>query len=415
MSLLDTLLSPWSIRDDALVEINAILSRHERGEVADLQALQARIGRPLQNTQTMVLRDGVAVLPVVGPIMRYANLLTDISGATSLQVLATDFQAAVDNPQVRRIVLQIDSPGGQANGIGEFAQLVRSSPKPVTAYVGNSAASAAYWIASAAREVVVAKSAMLGSVGVVLSINKRSQDGTVDIVSSQSPHKRLDVNTADGKEQLQALVDGLAQIFVQDVAALRGVSVDKVLSDFGRGGVVLAADAIAAGMADRIGTFEGMMAQFTRTTIGATAMTAETETPDQALTLDALRKNYPDIFTAAVAIGAEQERARIRAVEAQLIPGHESLVESAKYDGISTGEQVAARVVAAEREMRAMALQSIRDGAPDPVPHASAPASGGEEGGDLDSREKLHAAAKRHQKQHPGMDYPTAIKAVMKD
>ena len=120
----------------------------------DPEALEARLGRPLDNTRAVSIRDGVAVIPITGPIMRYANLFTRISGATSTQELATDLQTALDSPQVRAIVLNIDSPGGEASGINELADMIHASrgKKPIKAYVGGTGASAAYWIASAADE-----------------------------------------------------------------------------------------------------------------------------------------------------------------------------------------------------------------------------------------------------------------------
>src|SRR5690554_2801336 len=96
---------PWLMLPSALDSLLAIADR-----LGDPEALEARLGKPLDNTRAVTLRDGVAVIPVTGPIMRYANMFTRISGATSTQELATDLQAALDNPQVKAIVLNIDSP-----------------------------------------------------------------------------------------------------------------------------------------------------------------------------------------------------------------------------------------------------------------------------------------------------------------
>ena len=103
---------PWLMLPEALDTLMAVADRQ-----GDPEALEARLGRPLDNTRAVSLRDGVAVIPVTGPIMRYANLFTRISGATSTQELATDLQAAIDDPKVRSILLNVDSPGGEANGV----------------------------------------------------------------------------------------------------------------------------------------------------------------------------------------------------------------------------------------------------------------------------------------------------------
>ena len=141
--------TPWAIEPDMLDTIRAIALREGEG----VEARQAREGRPLTNARTVTMRDGVAVVPITGPIFRYANLFTQISGATSLDVLAKDFASALGNPEVRAIVLEINSPGGQATGISEFAAQVRAAAKPVVAYVDGMAASAAYWIAAAAPQI----------------------------------------------------------------------------------------------------------------------------------------------------------------------------------------------------------------------------------------------------------------------
>jgi ClpP class serine protease len=89
--------------------------------LGDPVALQARLGHKLDNARTVAVRNGVAIVPVTGPIFRYANMFTEISGATSTKILATDIRQALDNPAVKAIVLNIDSPGGVASGINELA------------------------------------------------------------------------------------------------------------------------------------------------------------------------------------------------------------------------------------------------------------------------------------------------------
>lgn len=249
---------PWLITPAGLEQILAVAQR----EGEDLEALAARLGRPLDNAHTAERRGDVAILPVRGPVMRYSNLFTQISGATSLELLAKDFTAAMDDPGVSRIVLDIDSPGGQASGISEFAQMIRTAPKPVTAYVGGMAGSAAYWIASAAKQIAAADTAMLGSIGVVGTF-KPDNSGAIKIISSQSPLKQADPATDIGRAEAQRVIDDLAAVFVSAVAEYRGVPESTVLADFGRGGVLVGAKAVAAGMADNLDTLEAVIAGHT--------------------------------------------------------------------------------------------------------------------------------------------------------
>ena len=195
--------TPWAIEPGMLETIRAIAEREGEG----VEAVEARIGRPLQNTRRVTMQGSTAVVPITGPIFRYANLMTEISGATSIEMLAKDFNAALDDPNVAAIVLDINSPGGQVTGIAEFAAMVGGAHKPVVAYIDGTAASAGYWIAAAAPEVVVSKNGMAGNVGAVLTIDKRKDQTKAEIVSSQSPNKRPDIDTDAGLAQMQSMVD----------------------------------------------------------------------------------------------------------------------------------------------------------------------------------------------------------------
>ncbi len=251
---------PWLIEPGALERITLIAQR--LNDAPDFDALAMKIGRPLDHSQAADVYGNTAVIPITGPIFRYANLFTKISGATSLEILARDFQTALDNPAVKQIVLSIDSPGGQATGIAEFAGHVKASPKPVTAYVGDLAASAAYWIASAASTIIVSPTALLGSIGVVMTHRPPSlrpgEQPVIEVISSQSPLKHADPSTEAGRIEAQRIVDQLDEVFVKQVASARGVSEGKVMADFGRGSLLVGTHAVAAGMADRIGTLASL-------------------------------------------------------------------------------------------------------------------------------------------------------------
>lgn len=405
---------PWAMTEIYLRAILEIAGRepgpaleHLRAENRTrLDGLQGKAGTPLRGTASVTLRGDTAIVPVSGPIFPYANLFTAMSGATSLEQLAADFTMAIDSPQVSRVLLAIDSPGGQTNGIAEFATLVRDAQakKPVLAYVADQAQSAAYWIAAAAGKIYVAPTAQLGSIGVVGSVKpKDPNDKTVEIVSSQSPDKRPDVTTDAGRAQVQALVDRLAQEFVASVAANRGVTEAKVLADFGQGASLVGADAVAAGMADQVTTLERLLtgpAAAGRTgsvpTVTAAAvvpqerpsMSATAPTPAAApvvttiTTIDALRAAYPDLVTAIEAqsatTAATAERTRVLGIQAHgaSIKGHDKLVADAIADGKSTPDQVAGRLVAAEGAKGTAVLAALEtDGTkgPTPAPSAAAP------------------------------------------
>lgn len=375
---------PWAITPDMLQTITAIARREHEGP----EALEARQGKPLQNSRAVTQRGNVALLPVTGPVFRYANLFTALSGATSLDVLAKEFTTAVDDPRTDTIILVMDTPGGIASGIAEFGQMIRASPKRVVAYVSGNAASAGYWIAAAAHEVVMSRTGAVGSIGTVLTVRKSDDDGSFEIVSSQSPKKRPDFGTESGRAVAQAHVDRLTDIFVEDVANYRGLSVETVLADFGQGDMRIGSDAVALGMADRESTLEQLIAEFNSSSSGERPMSTTTNSNAPAPTSDkpVINREYlaanhaellasleHDAHAAGAAAGARAECERIQAVEAAALPGHEELIATLKFDGKTSGAEAAAQVIGAEKTKRAGALADIRTQAPAPVPNVLTP------------------------------------------
>jgi len=275
---------PWAITARMLETIIGVTERE-----TDLEAVAAKLGRPLDNADgnSTEIRGNVAILAVEGPLFRYANLFTAISGASSVEVLARDFQAALDNPQVKSILLNVNSPGGEVDGIQELADQIRagSEMKPVTAYVDGLAASGGYWLAAAAPKVVAGESALVGSIGVVASLtDSRGAQERVgvkryEIVSSKSPYKRPDPATDEGRAQILEMVDSLAEIFIGRVAQFRGVSTDSVEQNFGQGKVMIASKAMAAGMVDEIGSYEPLVSRLAEESQPRAIALAVKETP----------------------------------------------------------------------------------------------------------------------------------------
>jgi len=268
--------SPWVIQAAALQTI-AELAERQIPDPANLeawkgllapqnrQAVAFRSGPELPGARRAQIRDGVAIISVTGPIFRRANLLTNFSGATALSDIAHDFALARDDSRVRAIAMEFDTPGGHADGIAEVAAVIRTArgSKPIAAFVDGMAGSAGYWLASAADQIVVSPTAVVGSLGAVaiFPAERPGQPKALEIVSSQTPAKRANPHTDAGRAQLQTLIDRLADVFLADAAAGRGLSVEALLEATGGGGLVMGADAVAAGLADRVGGFEDMLAR----------------------------------------------------------------------------------------------------------------------------------------------------------
>ncbi|WP_412059067.1 S49 family peptidase [Bartonella sp. DGB2] len=135
--------------------------------------------------------------------------------------------------------------------------------KSLIAYASGDAASGAYWIASACDEIVVSKTSALGSIGVVgiypSQNNADRKDPLIEIISSCSPNKRLDPSNEEGFLKLQQRIDAVAEVFVGTVARNRSVTREMVLEHYGGADVFIGADALRAGLADRLGALDGLV------------------------------------------------------------------------------------------------------------------------------------------------------------
>jgi len=274
---LDHILSqPWAIQPDWLEVISGIAQREgDIHAVMDqreqrFEALDAMPGDRLEGATRVRVRDGVAIVQAIGPLIRYGNLFSMVSGTQSLQMLAQDFRTALESPEVQAIILYADGPGGQAAGIHEFANQVfdaRAGDKPVVAYVAGMAASAHYWFTSAASEIVIDATAELGSIGVVFGYtdyseaDKKAGRKRIEVVSSRAPLKRAAPTEEKGLQEIQARANAIEEVFLQSVARNRGVTVETVASDFGQGGILVGQAAVEAGIADRLGDFESLLTE----------------------------------------------------------------------------------------------------------------------------------------------------------
>jgi signal peptide peptidase SppA len=304
---------PWAITETAMQTILSVAARENESP----EAVASKLGRELQNTYNATERDGVAILPVTGPLFRYANIFTSISGATSYELIAKDFRIALDNPQIKAIILDIDSPGGEVNGVSELSSMIHEArgKKPIIAYASGDAASGAYWIASAADEIVVSETSALGSIGVVGMYRADDENNkTIEIVSSQSPHKRLDVSSDEGRIRLQARIDSMADVFINAIARHRNIDPQIILSDYGGGDVMIGQNAVLAGLADRIGSLDHLLQELSQAKApqieGLLASQPQSTKEKTPMTLDELKANHPELVTQIQTDARASERKR---------------------------------------------------------------------------------------------------------
>ena len=439
MTILDVLYQPWAIDADRLMEIQAIYATHLRGESIDIEAVEAKLGRQLQNPpQGYQVQDGAALIPLRGVIAPRMNLMAQVSGGTSAELFVRDVQAAAADPAVSSIVLLVDSPGGAVGGTPAAAAAVMAAraAKPTAAWADGAMASAAYWIGSAAERVYLGSRVHpVGHIGVIATHSDQSRrEETLGVKTTEifagrfktarSPHQPL---SELGRQTMQDQMDYLYSLFVGDVAAQRGVSVDRVLAEMADARVFIGQQAVDAGLADGIASLDSVIRQLNDRAATA-ARSSVVVTPLQRASMDPTQAaaewaaENPQAAAVLRAEGASGERDRIAAVRQQGLPGHEALIEQLAADGRTSGPEAAMRVIAADRLRQAHHSQARMDDAIDAVPQAAAPlvedyASGSRlgAGGAITASTDtaaLDAAAKAFQAQHPGTNYVAAIKAV---
>ena len=237
----------WAMEPEALADLLARLQDNiaylsRGGEVTTMEA-PSIAGR----------REGsTSVIEIHGPILRHDSFIARFLGLSSQENLAAQIGEALANSSIQEIRFDIDSPGGVVAGLSEFARFVHSASatKPITSFISGMGTSAAYWIAAATQRIEVADTGIAGSIGIAGSFQKPDTD-KIEIVSSQSPNKRLDPTTEHGRAQLVKTLDALAEVFIDAVSQYRSMDVSKILAI--KGGVLVGQQAIDAGLADSMG------------------------------------------------------------------------------------------------------------------------------------------------------------------
>jgi signal peptide peptidase SppA len=293
--------TPWAILPSKLAVIVELITLRAEGykltdnEIAErIEAARPGSGRPPYAT---VGGSGgnVAVIPIYGVIMPRATLFSEISGGCSMTGLQQKLQAALNDDAVSAILLDIDSPGGNVALVPETAAVIRNARgqgKPIVAQADTMAASAAYYLASQADEVVVTPSGEVGSIGVI-AIHQdvsRALDAagitTTMITFGENkangyPYEPL---SEDAAQEIQASVDEFGRMFEADVAKGRGVTVSTVHNTFGQGKMFGAQEAVSLGLADRVDTVDATIGRLahapSRARVGGRSSAALPSAPD---------------------------------------------------------------------------------------------------------------------------------------
>jgi ClpP class serine protease len=208
---------------------------------------------------------------------------------------------------VTAIVLDVSSPGGSVGLLPEIAAQIRAArgTKPIVAVANTTAASAAYWIASQADELVVTPSGDVGSIGVFAA----HEDISAAARARRQDDADLGGQVQDRGQPVRAALRRSARRdpgadrrdvrqFVADVAAGRGVDVSTVVEDFGQGRMLSAKNALRAGMVDRIDTFEATVHRLMRRVDGRLTATKREQLAEVLASLEEADAAVRDLLAA---------------------------------------------------------------------------------------------------------------------
>ena len=298
---------PWAILPEKFDAIQELVAMRSDGVELSAEDIEAATGGRRPGGRDYG-RGAVAVMPLFGVLAQRMGMLEAMSGGTSTETFGKAFREAVADPEVSHIVLHIDSPGGDVFGTQELSQMIYDArgTKPITAVVDSMAASAAYWIASAADRVVVTPGGVVGSIGVLMAHTDTTEmEASLGIKTTimRVPEAKAEGAggeslTDDAKAHKMAMIAEYYGQFADTVARNRGVTRAVVDARYGQGRVVTAREALSAGMVDEIAAYDMAVSSILRGT--ATNMSAkETETQQVAAPVAPVAAEPVKVTTAA--------------------------------------------------------------------------------------------------------------------
>lgn len=320
--------------------------------------------RPAKSYQ---VKNGIAILPVSGTLVHKLGTLRPYSGMTGYDGLTARLQMAVNDPDVRGILLDIDSPGGQAAGAFDCADMIYRlrEQKPVWALCNDMACSAAMLLAAACSRRLITQTAKIGSIGVMMahtSYEKQLAQEGVDITLIYSGQHKVDGNSiqalpAGVRADFQRRIDEARRMFVDKVALYTGLSSEAVMNT--EAAVYDGQAGIDAGLADQLinaaDAVEVMVSALNDSVTKENAMTVKNLTVAEAVAQE--NQRVMGILNCQEAKGREQLAQMLAGQPGMTVEQAKTLLAAAPVAGTdSTGDQIMALPEAKGREQLAQML-----------------------------------------------------------
>lgn len=277
---------------------------------AEQQEIYAARFEAADTSRVMSIAGDKAEIHVNGALTNSPDIFAMFFGGgnTTYPEIISALAEADANPAVADIVMRFDSGGGSVNGMFDAMAAMQTTKKHITAIVGTMAASAAYGLASQADSIQASsRASVVGSIGIAAAV--RVQDDVIDISSTHAPNKRPDVTTEAGKAVIVEELDAIHSLFAEGIAEGRGITVDTVNADFGKGSTLLADAALKAGMIDGIAQTALHSVKDTNTSTA----NISGEPPEAVMDLIELKAKHPALHAQVFELGVAEERDRVGA------------------------------------------------------------------------------------------------------
>lgn len=295
-----------SITDLRLLAQQHVLAEDDQREFGDSHYMVSRAGN-------------LAMVNVSGQLVTRYSEYNRYMGRVSYDEIRNAVFAAIEAPGVDGVVLNMDTPGGQASGIedlAEFLKQVDAKARPVYVYTGTSMASGGYWLGSVGREIYASKLATVGSIGVITvhaSYEKMLKQDGIEVTVLRagefkalgSPYEKLDEKA---RAQIESQMNAIYDVFLETVADNRGTSVSALKSTAAEGRVFVGADAVSVGLVDHIAGFDAAISAISKKVTPSSSRRAF-QPPNDTRTGDipmAKKKVLTEAAVAAVASGVPE-------------------------------------------------------------------------------------------------------------
>lgn len=252
----------WAIKPDALTSYRQIKKLLETNIVA-LQGLNGNDGSvPVYNVK------GWAIVDINGVLMFKPSIFDMLFGAVSISEIQSVLERLIQDKEIKGIILQIDSPGGQVNGLVEFADWLYNSAKetvkPVVSLITGLGASGAYWIASQTDEIYAYPSALVGSIGVITVVQDISRleknIGVDSYVIKTGKNKAIGVGQVTDEQisLLEEIQNDYFKMFINAIERSRRINLTNEELD---GRIFLAKNTLNR-LVDKIGLLDNILSDY---------------------------------------------------------------------------------------------------------------------------------------------------------